>query len=70
MKSQKYFQLYGNCFRKVWGRLTRGMPGQVEGTNTIFFIDKADVPVALWKVIIYGLIIVNYRPNKVDPYLK
>ena len=42
--------------RKVWvtshgnelGRLSQGMTGQVEGTNTIMFINKEDIPKACW----------------------
>ena len=33
-------QSFGNEF----GRLAQGMPGGVEGTNTIFFIKKANIP--------------------------
>ena len=30
---------------KKFGRLAQGMPGRVEGTNTIIFIRKSDIPV-------------------------
>ena len=45
MKNPKYRQLYETSYSKELGRLAQGMPGQAEGTNTIYFIDKADVPV-------------------------
>ena len=44
MKNPKYRILYGNSYAKEIGRLAQGMPGQVTGTNTIFFINKKDVP--------------------------
>ena len=44
MKNSKYLHLYATSYRKELGRLAQGMPGKAEGTNTIFFIDKADVP--------------------------
>ena len=43
------------------------MEGRVGGTNTIFFIDKKDIPAARWKDVTYGRICVNYRPEKNDP---
>ena len=44
------------------------MPGQIEGTKTIFFIDKVDIPTACWRDVTYGRIVVNYRPEKKGPY--
>ena len=44
------------------------MPGLAEGTNTIFFIPKRDVPINRWRDVTYGRIVVNYRPEKSDPY--
>ena len=49
-------------------RLSQGIPGQVKGTNTIFFIDKSNVLANRWKGITYGRIVVSYRPEKDDPY--
>ena len=36
--------LWGKAFGKEIGRLAQGLPGIVEGTNTIDFISKSDVP--------------------------
>ena len=44
MKNTKYRQLYVTSYSKKLGRLSQGMPGKVEGTNTIYFIGKSDVP--------------------------
>ena len=43
------------------------MPGRVKGTDTIFFIDKADIPADQWKDVPYGRIFVSYRPENSDP---
>ena len=43
------------------------MPGWVKGTNSIFFIDKADIPTDRWKDVTYVHIVVSYRPEKSDP---
>ena len=68
MKSPKYRSLYKNSYSKELGRLAQGIPDVVKGTNTIFFIDKADVPAERWKDVTYGRIVVDYRPEKADPY--
>ena len=68
MKNPKYSKLYGQSYAKELGRLAQGIPGKVTGTNTMFFINKSEVPVDLWRDITYGRVVVNYRPEKDDPY--
>ena len=48
MNNPKYRNLYGNSYSKELGCLAQGMPDQVEGTNTIFFVNKEDVPNSRW----------------------
>ena len=43
------------------------MPGRVKGTNTIFFINKADILADWWKDVKYGRIVISYRPEKSEP---
>ena len=38
-----YQEVWGNAFGKEVGRLAQGMPGVVEGTDTIDFIHKHEV---------------------------
>ena len=64
MKSPKYRQLYGKSYTKELGRLAQGMPGQIEDTNNIFFIDKADIPTTRWRDVTHGRVVVNYRPGE------
>ena len=40
----------------------------MEGTNTIFFIPKANVPADRWKGITYGRIVCDIRDNKVETH--
>ena len=54
---------YGN---KI-GRLAQGLPGRVEGTNTLDFIKKEDIPYERRKDTTYGQIVCNYRAEKEDP---
>ena len=44
MKSPKYCQLYATSYIKELRRLAQGIPVKAERTNTIYFIDKADIP--------------------------
>jgi hypothetical protein len=52
-------RLCGNKF----GRLAQGMPGQVEGTNTIFFIKKSKIPADRKGDVKYVSYVCNYRPE-------
>ena len=66
MKSPKYRQLHCNYYAKKIGKLAQGMSGLVEGTNTIFFIDKKGIPVDRWKEVTYGRVAVDYCSDKSD----
>ena len=48
--------------------MSKGVIGLVEGTNTMFLIDKQAIPVDRWKDVIYGRVVVYYRLDKSDPY--
>jgi len=50
------------------GRLAQGLPGRVDGTNTIFFIHKHEVPPDRRKDVTYDRIVCTVRPEKDDPY--
>ena len=63
----RYCALWSKSYGYKLGRLAQGMPGRVKGTDIIFLIDKADIPVYLWKDVTYGRIVVSYRPEKYDP---
>ena len=64
MKCPKYQKLYAKSYSKELGWLAQGIPGFVNGTNTIFFINKTDVPTELWKDATYDRVVVNYHPEK------
>ena len=34
----------------------------------MFLIEKKDIPVYRWRVVTYGRVVVDYRPEKSDPY--
>ena len=62
MKNPRYRTLYRDSYAKELGRLAQGMHGLAEGTNTIFFISKKEIPSDRWRDVAYGRIVVNYRP--------
>ena len=47
--------------------MAQGIPGQLEGTNTIMFINKEDITTEHWQDVTYGRVVVSYRPEKKDP---
>ena len=56
----KYREIYKPAYGKELGRLTQGIPGIVQGTNTIVFIHKNEVPSDRWKDVTYGRICANF----------
>ena len=44
------------------------MTGLVEGAGTMFSIYKQDITVDRWKYVSYGRVVVDYFPDKRDPY--
>ena len=67
LANPKYCKTWSTAYGKELGRLAQGIPGVVEGTNTIIFIDETQVPTGRWKDVTYGRICTNYRPEKDDP---
>jgi hypothetical protein len=57
---------HGPTLTAKLGRLAQGMPGQVTGMDTIFFIPKDKVPQATAKDITCGLIPCLIRPEKTN----
>ena len=68
VSNPKYRDTWKNAYGKELGRLAQGLPGIVQGTNTIVFIHRADVPPDRWKDTTYGCIVANFRPEKDDPH--
>jgi hypothetical protein len=54
--NQKTRAIWHHSYGNKLGRLIQGMPGQNEGTNTMFFIRRDQVPWDRVKDVTYGLI--------------
>ena len=50
----KYKTIYSKAFGKEVGRLAQGIPGVVQGTDTITFICKEEIPDEEWKNVTYA----------------
>jgi hypothetical protein len=46
------------------GRLAQGVGGQIQGTNTIFFIHKNQIPGGRWKDVTYAKFVCELKLNK------
>ena len=47
------------------GRLAQGIR-EIKGTNTIYFIDKSEIPKDKLKQVTYARIAVDYKPHKLE----
>jgi hypothetical protein len=64
----KYRTIWTQAYGKELGRLAQGLPNIVDGTDTIKFIHKHDVPTERFKDVTYGRLVTSFRPEKEDPY--
>ena len=65
MKNPKYKKIWEKYFGNEVGRLAQGVPGRVEnGTNTISFVGKDEIPPDRRKDVTYARIVYNYRDQK------
>ena len=66
IRNPKYHDIWGKSYGNELGRLTQGLRGRVEGTKTIFFIDKQDILTARWWGVTYARVAMIYWPKKED----
>ena len=66
-KHPNHRKVWGGSFSKEVSRLAQGLPGIVEGTDTLNFIFKHEIPSDRFKDVTYDRIVCNYRPEKKDP---
>ena len=68
MKRPELQETWSKAMGKEIGRLAQGLGGKVEGTNTIFFIHRHEIPADRFRDCTYARICANYRPEKEDPH--
>ena len=64
VKHPKYKDTWSHSYRNEIGWLAQGMPWRVKEINTIFFINRVDVPPDRHKDITYGCIVCDYQKGK------
>ena len=57
---KEYCKVLGNGVAKEVGCLAQGLDGVVEGTNTLDFIQKEEVPHDCYRNVTYGQIVCTY----------
>ena len=61
-KHPKHQKIWDQSFAKELVRLAQVTGGRMEGTDTIFFIEKYQVHIEQLRDVSYGRIVVEYRP--------
>ena len=59
--------MWGKSFGNEIGRLAQGIPGRVDGTNTIDFIDYNEILADRRSNVTYARIVCTYHQGKKDP---
>ena len=62
----KYKEVWMHSSANEFGRLAQGVGGRIQGTNTIYFIHKHQVPSDRWKDITYAKFVCELKPNKAE----
>jgi hypothetical protein len=68
IKNPKTRAVWQRAFGNKLRRLAQGMPGRVEGTNTIFFIHKSEIPADRRGDVTYVGYVVNNRPEQEEEH--
>ncbi|MDH5650207.1 MAG: hypothetical protein OEY67_11205, partial [Gammaproteobacteria bacterium] len=66
LRHPKYKEDWSKSSANEFGRLAQGVGGRVEGTETIFFIHKHQVPSDRFKDVTYASFVCTVRPQKLD----
>ncbi len=66
----KYKDVWFHSSANEFGRLAQGVGGRIQGTNTIYFIHKHQVPADRWKDITYAKFVCELKPNKAEVHRK
>ena len=62
----KYHETWLHSSANEFGRLAQGVGGRIKGTNTIFFINKTQVPPDRYKDVTYAKFVCELKPNKAE----
>ncbi len=67
LRDPKHKEIWTKAGANELGRLAQGVGGRIEGTNTIFFIHKHEIPQDRLKDVTYIKFVASVRTEKDDP---
>jgi hypothetical protein len=62
----KYREVWSHSSSNEFGRLAQGVGSRIKGTNTIFFVQKKNIPADQRRDVTYGKFVCEYKPNKTE----
>ncbi|KAL7483042.1 hypothetical protein ACHAW6_008693 [Cyclotella cf. meneghiniana] len=68
LRHPKHKEIWTRSAADEFGRLAQGIGGRVEGTNTVEFIHKHEIPQDRFKDVTYIKFVCTIRTEKKDPY--
>ena len=68
LRHPKHKEIWTRSAADEFGRLAQGIGGRVEGTNTVEFIHKHEIPQDRFKDVTYIKFVCTIRTKKKDPY--
>ena len=68
IRNPKTKDLWSGAMTKELARLSQGIDGLTEGTNTVFFLSPAAIKtIPADRTVTYARVVVDFRPQKADP---
>ena len=68
MRDPKHAKVWSESLANEFGQLAQGVGGRVKGTNTIFFIQKDQVPIDRRKDVMYSSFGCEFKQNKEEKH--
>ena len=68
MRDPKHKEIWTTAGANEFGRLAQGVGGRIDGTNTIFFVHKNEIPQDRLKDVTYIKFVASICTEKDDPY--
>ncbi len=64
LSNPKYKEVWSHSSANKFGRLAQGVGTWIQGTNTIFFVSKNEIPFDCSKDVTYRKFVCKYKPDK------
>jgi hypothetical protein len=67
LRDPKHKEIWTKAGANEFGRLAQGVGGRMDGTNTIFFIHKKEIPQDRLKDVTYIKFVASFAQKKMSP---